>query len=266
MLILHLPNVFDQAAKFPHAVDKVPPPPSPVQGGVPSTVGGYDVDHEYASIMTKALNSYKDHRERERVLNEEQELMLAHEYTRPTQMYNFPKRPLSSRARCQSAKLNRGVRPLGQLRNSSSLESEQSEGTVHWISAIPKVPQRPTHKFANLRVQSARPTRPDSSVSRMSLPNMTDLRHYKNKTWKHINSHGAGVFTPCGSRREYYTIHPDWVSENLSVQKLSLSNRQSGKDTVDAATRFKSSSLPTRRCKSAPPPRSRNIITWETRH
>lgn len=64
----------------------------------------------------------------------------------------------------------------------------------------------------------------------------------------------AKAENPCFSavrspKRQYYTIHPEWVSENLSIQRVSLQQR--------------TSTYHPRRCRSAPPPRSRNPITWE---
>ena len=53
--------------------------------------------------------------------------------------------------------------------------------------------------------------------------------------------------------RPDFTIHPEWVSEALSVRAVTSSNR-----CVQPVQQ-----LPQRRCKSAPPPRSRNPITWE---
>ena len=55
--------------------------------------------------------------------------------------------------------------------------------------------------------------------------------------------------------RPYFTIHPEWVSESLYVKGISLGSKRN----ATPANTF----LPQRRCKSAPPPRSRNPITWE---
>lgn len=67
------------------------------------------------------------------------------------------------------------------------------------------------------------------------------------------NPYDGGVFThPHSSKREYFVIHPDWVSEAMTIQKLSLTDRK-----------VRSSTWPGRRCKSAPPPKFRNPITWQ---
>ena len=75
-------------------------------------------------------------------------------------------------------------------------------------------------------------------------------------------------------RKQYFTIHPEWVSENLSVQKMSLksgsqqqevNSRRSatlGREGVQGTSGGGDTRRP-RRCKSAPPPRTRNPITWE---
>ena len=63
------------------------------------------------------------------------------------------------------------------------------------------------------------------------------------------NFDGAFFTSIRSPKRQYFTIHPEWVSENLSVSRMTL--------------REKTQTYPPRRCKSAPPPRSRNPITWE---
>lgn len=54
--------------------------------------------------------------------------------------------------------------------------------------------------------------------------------------------------------RRYYVIHPDWVSENLSVQKLNLSERKESEENHYS------------RSQSAPPTAEdeRDIITWQS--
>lgn len=66
---------------------------------------------------------------------------------------------------------------------------------------------------------------------------------------RRIKSDGSCFSSVRSPKRQYFTIHPEWVSENLSVSQMSL--------------REKTQTYPPRRCKSAPPPRSRNPITWE---
>lgn len=69
----------------------------------------------------------------------------------------------------------------------------------------------------------------------------------------------GGLFThPKNSNPEYFVIHPDWVSESMTIQKLSLTDR------TRTITKSKSMTLPGRRCSSAPPSKYRNPITWES--
>ena len=69
----------------------------------------------------------------------------------------------------------------------------------------------------------------------------------------------GGLFThPKHSSHDYFVIHPDWVSESMTIQKLSLTER------TKVLPVSKSMTWPGRRCISAPPPKYRNPITWET--
>lgn len=69
----------------------------------------------------------------------------------------------------------------------------------------------------------------------------------------------GGLFThPKNSNPEYFVIHPDWVSESMTIQKLSLTDR------TKTVPKSKSMTLPGRRCNSAPPSKYRNPITWES--
>lgn len=65
-------------------------------------------------------------------------------------------------------------------------------------------------------------------------------------------SNHHGIFTNPNTDQEYFIIHPDWLSESLTIEKLSLTDRKT-----------KTSTWPPRRCKSAPPPKHRNPITWD---
>ena len=77
-------------------------------------------------------------------------------------------------------------------------------------------------------------------------------------------NYDGGLFVhPKKGPKEEFVIHPDWVSESMSIQKLSLSKRTSSKIPVKIERMTKSMTWPGRRCKSAPPPKLRNPITWE---
>ncbi|ESP03324.1 hypothetical protein LOTGIDRAFT_171558 [Lottia gigantea] len=65
-------------------------------------------------------------------------------------------------------------------------------------------------------------------------------------------SYDGGVFLSRSPRHDFFIIHPEWVSEEPTIEKLSIKEK-----------RAKSMSWPRRRCKSAPPAKIRNPITWE---
>ncbi|KAI0226016.1 hypothetical protein LSAT2_023264 [Lamellibrachia satsuma] len=74
-------------------------------------------------------------------------------------------------------------------------------------------------------------------------------------------------FASTSSPRKQFTIHPDWVSENLTVAKINLKERTSSVPQCDMTGSLRRSTgitgYPMRRCCSAPPSRTRNPITWE---
>ena len=72
-------------------------------------------------------------------------------------------------------------------------------------------------------------------------------------------------FASTSSPPKQFTIHPDWVSENLTVAKLNLKER-TGSIPRCNTTRGRAAGITgyhVRRCSSAPPSRVRNPITWE---
>ncbi|KAK3604719.1 hypothetical protein CHS0354_018959 [Potamilus streckersoni] len=68
-----------------------------------------------------------------------------------------------------------------------------------------------------------------------------------------LYNYEGGLFFEPKKHADFFVIHPDWVSEAMSIQKLTLSNRNVTKTLT----------WPGRRCKSAPPPKLRNPITWD---
>ncbi|XP_076444051.1 uncharacterized protein LOC143282329 isoform X2 [Babylonia areolata] len=79
-----------------------------------------------------------------------------------------------------------------------------------------------------------------------------------------------------GGGRDYFLVNPDWVGEAMTVQKLSLNERQSrpgsrasvlassargkeGEEEMEEGGGRRS-----RRCKSAPPTKNRSRITWSS--
>lgn len=69
-------------------------------------------------------------------------------------------------------------------------------------------------------------------------------------------AYDGGVFSPTGPKNDYFVIHPEWVSEAMTIQKLNLKRRPNTLVTSASDT------WPGRRCKSAPPENRRNPITW----
>lgn len=98
------------------------------------------------------------------------------------------------------------------------------------------------HSHISKVQRSVSAVRSDSSTCRPESAN-----HY---------SYDGGIFLPNKPKHEYFVIHPDWVSESMTIQKLSLSER---KPTYVSKTM----TWPGRRCKSAPPAKFRNPITWD---
>ncbi|KAL8586441.1 hypothetical protein ACOMHN_050036 [Nucella lapillus] len=95
-------------------------------------------------------------------------------------------------------------------------------------------------------------------------------------------SYDGGLFLSAGSfsSKDYFVIHPDWVSEAMTVQKLSLNERQGrpqsrssgqasarrgwGKDEEEEEGENVVGKRRFRRCKSAPATKNRNPITWSS--
>ena len=99
-------------------------------------------------------------------------------------------------------------------------------------------------------------------------------------------SYDGGLFLSASScNKDYFVIHPDWVSEAMTVQKLSLTERQgrapartfgpaSGRWALGGEGRGGGGergeedevggSRRARRCRSAPPAKYRNPITWSS--
>lgn len=98
-----------------------------------------------------------------------------------------------------------------------------------------------------------------ASSSRSSSAKSSPSHACKTKSSKNNKyDYDGGLFThPKNGNPEYFVIHPDWVSESMTIQKLSLTDR------TKVLPKSKSMTWPGRRCNSAPPPKYRNPITWE---
>ncbi|XP_067934221.1 uncharacterized protein [Watersipora subatra] len=68
------------------------------------------------------------------------------------------------------------------------------------------------------------------------------------------SQNGSSCFRCRGRTPRQYVIHPDWVSESLSIGKAQLTDR-GGEDFIDY----------TKRSQSCPPP-IRNVITWDNNY
>ncbi|XP_059171410.1 uncharacterized protein LOC131952666 [Physella acuta] len=74
-------------------------------------------------------------------------------------------------------------------------------------------------------------------------------------------SYDGGFFVGAHSgQAEYFVIHPDWVSEAVTIKKLSIGSKSSGPPVSKSAS-FRN--WGGRRCLSAPPAKRRNPITWD---
>lgn len=72
------------------------------------------------------------------------------------------------------------------------------------------------------------------------------------------HAYDGGVFSPTAPKNDYYVIHPEWVSEAMTIQKLNLKRRP------NTLVMSASDTWPGRRCKSAPPQNRSNPITWDS--
>lgn len=73
-------------------------------------------------------------------------------------------------------------------------------------------------------------------------------------------SYDGGFFVGAHSgQAEYFVIHPDWVSEAVTIKKLSIGSKTNGPPVSKSAS-FRN--WGGRRCMSAPPAKRRNPITW----
>ncbi|CAL1531839.1 unnamed protein product [Lymnaea stagnalis] len=76
-------------------------------------------------------------------------------------------------------------------------------------------------------------------------------------------SYDGGFFLGAHSgHAEYFVIHPDWVSEAVSIKKLSIGSKPSTPPVSKSAS-FRGGNWCGRRCLSAPPAKRRNPITWD---
>ncbi|ELU15331.1 hypothetical protein CAPTEDRAFT_203119 [Capitella teleta] len=223
-----------------------------------STNSAYD---EHAYMMAEALKSYQEYASRER----HRYRAAAPTKEPPKTGYiildpDIPDRDPTSYRRLRHRTKNRAptIEPKRQkepgmkmnVANSSwttiqMLHEARNEKPGDWVRRVACCPrQRPAtaHSRSNGKAQLSAQT--SRSVDRIGSTSDDSYR-------KNVKFNGTMFSATRSPRKQYFTIHPEWVSENLSVQKMTLQQ--------------KCATYPPRRCKSAPPPstRSRNPITWE---
>ncbi|KAK7009538.1 hypothetical protein BgiMline_001070 [Biomphalaria glabrata] len=122
----------------------------------------------------------------------------------------------------------------------------------------------PTSSFLHQRYNSSFPTSPRSSRDTASEKTSPVAGKQANARPSSSYSYDGGFFLGAHSgQAEYFVIHPDWVSEAVTIKKLSVGNKTVGAPVAKSAS-FKSGIWSGRRCLSAPPAKRRNPITWES--
>ena len=79
-------------------------------------------------------------------------------------------------------------------------------------------------------------------------------------------SYDGGMFLGAHvGQAEYFVIHPDWVSDAMTIKKLNVDSdkKTTSRSSKDHLTRSSARSWQRRRCMSAPPAKLRNPISWE---
>lgn len=153
---------------------------------------------------------------------------------------NQPAHPWHSHSYPSVRPLEKFVRPPYAYMSASVGEREMSSAMSSSSSRSSSAKSSPQHKACG---------RTASMSSKSSANNKSPNKY----------DYDGGLFThPKDAHAEYFVIHPDWVSESMSIQKLSLTDR-----TKQLPPRSKSMTWPGRRCNSAPPSKYRNPITWE---
>ncbi|CAH1797522.1 unnamed protein product [Owenia fusiformis] len=252
------------------------------ESSIPSTAAMYDVDTEYEYIMQKALRSYHTHEEQEpsgespvslgekRATRGEYKRVFLH---KECARYALPPRPLTAPCRrLQDRRKKYLKRP--DINHNNMMAKNKSivfPNDIDPIIHVGRVNNRIERTVTSQPTRLTLPGQMDPSFFRKFSRDKSkerpksefDLNGFERKNSSEngqksqrpksaVYEYGGGLFKPHKFKKPgYFTIHPDWVSESLSVQRLSLQER--------------TATFPPRRCKSAPPPivKSRNPITWE---
>ncbi|KAK3097249.1 hypothetical protein FSP39_008057 [Pinctada imbricata] len=273
-------GIYQDTNDVTHIADETP---SGVQIGpirVP-VANNYDVDNEYNYIMNKALRSYRLHREKERAENRQIQLKTA--YRRrwrapsvPSKVRNCMSAPPTRAERAPSPAPsatdaikevgdandpndgNKGkkVIPVEVKRVTLSMDDSLSPKAQSYLRRNKSTHAWQSHSFpsANYLSQHVRQQFQQIAQARNDVVPAAGKSSTSNeRPSSAMNySYDGGIFLPHKAKHDYFVIHPDWVSESMTIQKLSLKDRK----------KKKTDTWPGRRCKSAPPPNERNIITW----
>ncbi|XP_048732002.1 uncharacterized protein LOC125648963 isoform X3 [Ostrea edulis] len=228
----------------------------------------YDVDNEHNYIMTKALKSYKLHRDKEKAETRQQQLRSAYR-----RRWHAPLVP--SRLRTKSASQ---VRPktaadvIREVEVANNDERVQRKPTSIELSRI-TIAMGESPKQSNYLRRNKTTWMSHSFPSASYLNQYVKLNHLNQSRVENLPPAGkptntnrpqsayaydGGMFTPTKAKHDYFVIHPDWVSEAMTIQKLNLSRRP------NTLVMSASDTWPGRRCKSAPPQNRRNPITWDS--
>ncbi|KAL4227552.1 hypothetical protein ACF0H5_012995 [Mactra antiquata] len=266
----------------------------------------YDLDSDYDYIMSRALKSYKQHREKEKADTRKGPFKNAYmrrhhlrpKTAPPTRFVESMKvnnvcstqnaegvyvpqldaiKAVSNANPVCDDKERTPRRVLQVTKVSLNMMQEQNKKTASYLKR-----NSPSHPWHSHSYPSVRPmdkfVRPphaymSASVGDREFSSALSGSSSRSSSAKSSPSHGCrpkssknsakylydgGLFAhPKNGNPEYFVIHPDWVSESMSIHKLSLSER------TKVLPKSKSMTLPGRRCNSAPPPKYRNPITWE---
>ncbi|XP_074651398.1 uncharacterized protein LOC141906100 isoform X2 [Tubulanus polymorphus] len=243
-------------------------PPVGFMDSGPKTATGYDMEQEYDYIMQKAMNSYLTHRRSEENTAAEEE-PAAEKPPPPSRPYSS----LSSVSSLYTHKLPNRSAVTPRLRSARSARAVRPTRTMSVPSTISlDLEKLNPLKVDNARINALRPKKRPLTAHYIHYPitgkmsKFPTVKSYSehttptkmSKDGKQYHYEG-GLFKPHGKAKRDFIINPEWVSENLTIEKLKINERTRNYPIID----MRYATYPIRRCRSAPPPRHRNPITWE---
>lgn len=274
----------------------------------------YDLDNDYDYIMSRALRSYKQHRDSEKAdcrrgfakrfqaRRHRPKTAPPSRYVTSVKIQNLG-RGDSSQGRPRDVFSSTDV--IQEVQEANRSTSEDGDRSSRRVLQVAKVSVKmlqeqtkkaqsylrrnsPSHSWYSHSYPTVKPlekfVRPpyaymSASVGERDLASALSSSSSRSSSTKSSPKHGCcrpksasaknsndqkydydgGLFThPKNHPNDFFVIHPDWVSESMTIQKLSLTER------TRALPKSRSMTIPGRRCNSAPPPKYRNPITWET--